>query len=294
MLVGMNGQQMLNAGTHKVCQCGGTIIPIDVECCRACRDQAQRAARSNPPVPPASRPRSTPRRRGKPSSGSLLRIGDAVIDDHNAGGLADLPDRSAMFGAAGVAVPQGSMVAAAPGVIIREKGSDLLAWRNAVHRSFMAFAGRPGWSNPDCPIRVHVVLTMPKPERWGIVASQTRPAVPDQPFLPRVAPSTRPDLDKLVRAIGDALAPKHKPRAYTDDGRIVEFLTAKTFPYPEHIHPWALGVPGVVIMVCPLDVPALFPPTTLTDPGPRPQALIDAVDEELLASQVPLPTLKAG
>lgn len=199
-----------------------------------------------------------------------------------------------MFGAAGVPIPQGSMAAVAPGVVKRSNASELLAWRKAIYQSLAAFVGQPGWENPDCPIRFHVTLTMPKPDRWGIVANHTVAAVPGQEHAPRVAPSTRPDLDKLLRAAGDALAPKNKPGAYADDGRIVDFRVAQTYPYPEHVHAWALGTAGVVIRVCPADVDVAFPELTLRDPGPRPAELSAAVDAELLAPRVPLPTRKAG
>lgn len=297
MLIGMNGQQLLQSGTHKVCACQRTLIPSDADCCRACQAKAMRSEANQSRETATAAPPASPRSRKtvwKPSSGSPLRIGDAVIPDQMAGGFAALPERTAIFAAAGVAVPQGSMAAAAKGVIKRSNATELLAWRKAVHQALMMISGHRDWANADCPMRLHVVFTAPKPDQWGILGAHTAPADPEQAYLPRVAPSKRPDLDKLLRAVGDALAPKSKPGAYTDDGRIVEMLSAQTFPFPEHVHPWALGVPGVVIRVCPADVVAPFPPLTLTDPGPQPPELVAAVDEQLLMSRVPLEMLKAG
>lgn len=209
-----------------------------------------------------------------------------MVDERAAGGLAGRPDRTLLFGAAGVPVSQGSMAAAAKGVVKRSNASELLAWRAAIHRAFSAIT-TADWVNPDCPIRLHCVLTMPKPARWGVVADQTSPIDGEREFPARVTPSTRPDLDKLVRAVGDALAPSDRRRAYADDGRIVELMSVKTYPRPEHVHPWALGEPGVVIRVCPADVEVEFPPLTLREPGPVPDELIAQIPPELLGASAP-------
>lgn len=66
-------------------------------------------------------------------------------------------------------------------------------------------------------------------------------------YLPRpksaakkLFPDTRPDLDKLQRAVGDAL----KGIVYTEDSRIVDWDPKKRF-----CDNWTHGVPGVLVTV---------------------------------------------
>lgn len=260
----MNGQELIDAGTHRLCQCKQAIITVSRERCRQC------AA-----TPEA--PKQAPRQR---STG--LRVSDAVVPAEQLGVLAATSDGVVRFAAAGKPVTQGSLKAVATGVIKRDSGPELEAWRTAVHRALLTAVGLGGES-ANCPIRVHAVFTVPMdlPRNGGEAAAHTAPVDPDSADAARVAPSTKPDLDKLIRAVGDAITPRKRWRLFKDDSRIVEWCTAKTFPTPEHVHPWALPAPGVVVQVSPLDVPVPWPATVLTDPGPFPAELLAVMPPEL-------------
>lgn len=172
------------------------------------------------------------------------------------------------------------MVAIAAGVARHDKGTVLHSWRTSIHRAFLRAVGTD-FQAPDCPMRLHVCLTMPVPKSGVAVRTvradaATPTAAADS--QPRSAPATKPDLDKLVRAISDALAPQgDRARSYADDSRIVELLSAETFPTPCHVHSWALPTPGVVIRVCPAHIDAPFPALTLDNPGELPDELADIV-----------------
>jgi Holliday junction resolvase RusA-like endonuclease len=55
-------------------------------------------------------------------------------------------------------------------------------------------------------------------------------------------PATKPDLDKLQRAVGDALCPSTGPGVLREDSRIVKWLS------PEKVYAGTRG-PGVEITV---------------------------------------------
>lgn len=259
----MNGQELLDAGTHKLCGCGRTLIRVKQPACEQC---GRTPPRTTPAPTPAVRLRRQSSQRGS------QHVADARVRPDRLGGLGSLPDNTLWLVAHGNPVQQGSVSAPAAGVIKREKGPKLEAWRNAIHRQLIRAAGL-GFVAADCPVRMHVVFTMPGP-RGTEVAAQTTKANAADSGLPRLCPSTKPDLDKLVRAVGDALSPRgDRMRVFADDSRIVELLTAESFAAPQHVHPWALPCPGVVIRVCPVDVAAPFPALSLTNPGEVPDAV---------------------
>lgn len=82
-----------------------------------------------------------------------------------------------------------------------------------------------------------------------------------------VAPVGKPDADKLLRAIQDALSPRLRKgeraaadvgqahmsrfRLLDDDSYAVDTRAVESFPTPGEVHPWALPEPGVVIRVSP-------------------------------------------
>lgn len=248
------------------------LIRVDRSSCRDC------ALRQPPPAPPV------PARRRR-TSATGPRVGDAKVDPSKLGVFADAPGSVVRFAVAGKPVPQGSLRAVAAGVIKRESGPELVAWRTAIHRAMLSAVGLGG-IGADCPLRVHAVFTVPMtvPKNGGVVGSHTVSTAPDSSTSPRVAPSTAPDLDKLIRAAGDAITPRKRWRLFADDSRIVEWSSAKTYPRPEHVHPWALSAPGVVLQVSPLDVAAVFPSTTLSDPGPCPAEIADILPAALRAA----------
>jgi crossover junction endodeoxyribonuclease RusA len=113
-------------------------------------------------------------------------------------------------------VPQGSKRAFAirkggvltgRAVVVNDAGSKLAEWRNAI---VDAARGQFNGDAPlEGPLRVSYVFYLRKPKR------------PKHDL-----PATRPDLDKLSRAVGDAL---RAAGIYRDDGQIVTASVRKRF-----------------------------------------------------------------
>lgn len=114
----------------------------------------------------------------------------------------------------GIPVPQGSMKKSRHGTLIHSNEA-LSSWRNAI--AWVAkteWAGKPLIDEP-CALKVEFFLPKPKTPRN------------------KRHPDTKPDLDKLIRAVGDALTGV----ALKDDSRIVIVHAQKS---------WSLK-PGVSI-----------------------------------------------
>jgi Holliday junction resolvase RusA-like endonuclease len=110
------------------------------------------------------------------------------------------------------------------GRIVQVNSKKHKAWRTAIVNEVIATLP-PGWEPIDGPCELIVMFLMPKP-----------------PSVKRSAPSVAPDLDKLVRSVGDALA---IAGVYTDDSRITRISARKLY---------AQGVePGATITVKALD-----------------------------------------
>jgi hypothetical protein len=151
------------------------------------------------------------------------------------------------FTVRGVPVPQGSkraLVHRSTGraVVIEQGGQRHKDWRADVK----AAAGRAmvhlldgQYIGPDgCirllqgPVGVSICFTVPKPKS----APKTRRTWPDK----------RPDLDKLVRAVLDAITGE----VIADDAQVVQLLAGKSYP-GEQMPNWSAGLdsPGVAVMV---------------------------------------------
>ena len=120
------------------------------------------------------------------------------------------------FAIAGDPVPQGSMRHVGGGRLIHSKA--LLVWRKivATHVKSVTAVSLEG------PVIVDVVFSLSKPKS-----------------VKRDLPSVAPDLDKLCRAIGDALSVDCD--FLKDDAQIVSWRADKVY-----------GVPGVFIRVLPV------------------------------------------
>lgn len=231
----------LVAGGHHVCLCGAVLHPASSSC-RFC----------GAPVAPAAAPKdagakkvSTPRKKKRAFNPDQGR--------GHAGTLADLPDQVLTLVVEGRPVQQGSLIAVAPGVIRRESGPELVAWRDLVTREALRVCGGT-WVPANTAVQVDITLTVPRPTSL--------------PARPVPADGYR-DLDKLVRAIGDALCPNDvdRFRVLASDMRITRTTAAKTYPRPLHTEAWALDVPGVVIRLTPAPQVTTDEPTpTSTDP----------------------------
>jgi Holliday junction resolvase RusA-like endonuclease len=109
------------------------------------------------------------------------------------------------------------------GRIVQVNSKKHKAWRTAIVTE--AISALPeNWEPLDEPVELIVNFYMPRP------VSVTRPL-----------PSVAPDLDKLIRSVGDALA---IAGVYTDDSRIVRISARKLY---------AQGIePGATIEVRPI------------------------------------------
>ena len=122
----------------------------------------------------------------------------------------------------GAPATQGSKKAFIRGkkVVLVEMDEKLPAWRAAVEASARLATG-PGWVTWDGPVSVSGTIHLRKP------ATTKYPT----------APAGTPDLDKLQRAIGDALT---KSGVIKDDARIVHWDIRKV---------WADNIPGANLTI---------------------------------------------
>lgn len=263
----MNVQDLIDTGTHKLCpSCERALIVASKPCCQQCSLQPENFR------PLASKPSATTAKPPKVPSGTTYIKQEALAE------LSRFKDLTLWIVAAGKPVTQGSMKAVAAGVMKHSKSKELHEWRNTLTKEALRLT-EGKWQALNIPVRLDVVLTVPKPKsvpRWS-------PLVSDE-GTPRIPPMTPPDVDKLLRAVQDALSPRDDKKKYeevktrdrrfkllTDDSRIIDSSARKTYPSPQHTHPWALPFPGAVIRISPLgqDVPAL-PTSTLDMPGELP------------------------
>lgn len=118
---------------------------------------------------------------------------------------------SLSFHVVGAAAAQGSMRHVGNGRLV-SMSKKLPGWRKAIIAAAKEAAG-PGFEPYDGPVSVHLDVYLPRPKTTKF----------------RAYPAGTPDLDKLQRAIGDALK---LAGAITDDARIVTWHANKR---------WAIG-----------------------------------------------------
>lgn len=133
------------------------------------------------------------------------------------------------FEVRGTPVPQGSIRSLGKGrPSIHGNAGRLLPWREHVqHEAERATGARPPITGP---VALRVAFVVPRP------ASAPKRIV---------WPAKRPDIDKLIRAVMDALT---AAGVWLDDAQVVELTASKTFPGRGY-----LDVPGAVITVQPYD-----------------------------------------
>lgn len=128
------------------------------------------------------------------------------------------------FFAGGTPVPQGSKNAYVRGgrAVLVDANPRLKAWRAQVRAAAEAAIAEGGWETLDEPCRAYLGFTMPRPKRprWGV-------------------PAVKPDLDKLARAVFDALT---DAGVWKDDSRVVSIEATKRYEDEE-------AVPGVWVEV---------------------------------------------
>ena len=124
----------------------------------------------------------------------------------------------------GEPITEGSTRAFASGqrvVVTHDRGPELDAWRIKVAHAAEAAAQAAYWETRyDGPVEVWVEFRLPRPKS----VSKSRKHA-----------QTKPDLDKLQRAIGDALAPYKRLGVLRDDSRIVAWSAVKR--YADDAHP---------------------------------------------------------
>lgn len=120
----------------------------------------------------------------------------------------------------GEPITEGSTRAFASGqrvVVTHDRGPELAAWRSRVKRAAQEAAREAGWEpRYDGPVVVDAVFMLRRPKS----------------AKKRLMPHVKPDLDKLIRAVGDALAPYKQPGVLKDDSRIVTWHASKHYAIP--------------------------------------------------------------
>lgn len=124
----------------------------------------------------------------------------------------------------GEPVPQGSKIIGRHELRtwIREDNRKLEPWRNAVTAA--AYEQMDGRAPIAGPVMLEVIFVFPRPKahyRTGRYARMLKDSVP-------VFCSKRPDLDKLIRALGDALT----GTVLIDDAQIVRLYAVKRYGAP--------------------------------------------------------------
>jgi len=117
----------------------------------------------------------------------------------------------------GEPITEGSTRALASGqrvVVTHDRGPELDQWRLKVAHAAQAAAQDAGWEpRYDGPVAVTAAFFLPRPKS----------------AKKRLVPHVKPDLDKLIRAVGDALAPYKQPGVLKDDSRIVTWRATKDY-----------------------------------------------------------------
>lgn len=111
-------------------------------------------------------------------------------------------------------------------IVTHDRGRKLEWWRIRVAHAAEKAAKRAGWEpRHDGPVEVWAEFRLPRPKS----APKSRKHA-----------QTKPDLDKLQRAIGDALAPYKRSGVLRDDSRIVGWSAVKR--YADDAHPTGVMV----------------------------------------------------
>lgn len=120
--------------------------------------------------------------------------------------------------------------------IREDNANELRKWRKAIAAAGAAVLIEPdtnGTRPPlDGPLAASLIFTILRP------ATAAR----------RSWPHVRPDLDKLIRAVLDALGPK-QANLIADDARIVQLDAVKLYPGTTNIDAAALNRPGAWIRI---------------------------------------------
>lgn len=136
----------------------------------------------------------------------------------------------------GTPIGQGRISFVGKGRAIHSNHKTLIPWREKIAAEAKAAAARQGWNPLDAPVRLRATFYLDRPKHHRTARGLLRSNAPTWP-------AKRPDLDHLLRALGDALT----GIAWYDDSQIVQVRGAKRFCDPAA----AMQTPGVVIEVHP-------------------------------------------
>ena len=123
----------------------------------------------------------------------------------------------------GIPVPQGSFRHVGNGRII-SANPKLNTWRDTIATQI---ATQTAHRLIEAPIRLQLVFTLPRPK--------------SVPIGRRATPTTKPDLDKLTRAVMDAISLERYCQVIKDDSLVTDLHAAKR--YADHTPP------GVTILI---------------------------------------------
>ena len=117
------------------------------------------------------------------------------------------------FRVAGDPIPQGSLRFLGRGRVIPDNPG-LKSWRGEITAEALTAAEEHDFDTPyDGPVEVEALFFLPRPKT-----------------VRRRHPDRAADLDKLQRALGDALCPRDPAiRTLTNDSRIIRWVTAKEY-----------------------------------------------------------------
>jgi Holliday junction resolvase RusA-like endonuclease len=148
-----------------------------------------------------------------------------------------LPDRFTLF-VPGKAIPQGSMKgyvragkSGAPVAAITSSNPLLIQWRmkvtgHAIERQAEWMHTHPATEFPITgPVGARVDFVVPRPQLHFGTGRNAKTLKPGAPKYP----GTAPDIDKLLRAIFDALT---DAQVWEDDGQVVWVQTRKDYAMP--------------------------------------------------------------
>lgn len=126
------------------------------------------------------------------------------------------------FRVKGVPIPQGSKRNYGVGRMV-EANPELMPWRDLVRAEAERTAFEVGWTTAEGPVMVGLSFTLIRPKS-----------------VRRLFPTVKPDLDKLTRAVNDALT---IARVVHDDALIISSAQSKRYASDTN------KVPGVYVVV---------------------------------------------
>jgi len=145
----------------------------------------------------------------------------------------------------GTPTPQGSKKilgrAGGPRQLVDSNADALRLWRDDVKGAALrALDVTPGWDREMYPVvMMHVTFTLLRPKSHYRQGKETSHMLRDG--APQHYHGVKPDLDKLLRAVCDALT---SAGVYQDDSRVAQVWATKAYPSVRGLPPGTLDRPG--------------------------------------------------